>query len=231
MLFQSCVKAFLLTVLLSNSLFGQEIVGPKTAKTSELVTLKVIKFDGDDPKYSCVPENNEYKVYKTLEGETEIVFLTKVPKTYTFVLACSIKQGEGKPNKTILLTHAVEISKASPDTDPDVKPVIVPAKLKDDMKAAYLVSPDADKRAILLKVYQDVLAQSDDFDNYGQAGALLSSLTAKRQANSSTDLRGVKDVVEKYLLGELTNNANGWDKAKFKTAMTNVITVLADLRP
>lgn len=230
MLYKNCVAVLLAIVCFQSATFAQEITGPKAAKTSELITLKVLKFEGDDPKYTCIPENNEYKIYKTLDGETEIVFHTKTAKTYTFVLACSVKQGEGKPNKTILLTHAIEVSKAGNTPDDSVKPIIVPQALKDDMKAAYLVSPDAEKRAILLKIYQDVLAQSADFENFGEAGQLLSSLTAKRQG-STTDLRGVKDVVEKYLLTELTGNSKAWSKTKFDEAFTNVITVMAELRP
>lgn len=232
MLYQSCVSKLsqklltliLLCTLLTSQSFGQEIVGPKTAKTSELVKLKVLKFEGEDPKYTCNPENNDWTLYRTLDGQLEIVFLTKVAKTYTFTLA------NNKDKKTILLTHSVEITKAGPSPDVDPTPVIIPNKLRDDLKAAYLVSPDAEKRTVLLKVYQDVLAQADDIENYGQAGTLLANLCSKRQG-STNDLRAVKDVVEKYFLTELSNDKNSWSKEKFKTAFTNVITVLADLRP
>jgi hypothetical protein len=221
MLYKVCVSLLLLTATLTQA---QEIVGPKSAKTSELVKLKILKFEGDDPKYVCSPENNDWSLYKTLDGQLEIVFHTKVAKAYTFTLA------NNKDKKTILLSHTIEISKAGIDLDDNVKPVVIPAQLRDDMKAAYLVSPDADKRAILLKVYQDTLAQADDFENYGEAASLLSNLTKKRQA-SMEDLRGVKNVVEKYFIKELTNDKNAWNKDKFKITMTNVISVLAELRP
>lgn len=208
-------------LLLPLNAFSQiKIEGDKNATVGYMLKLKLTQLDVTDPQIKCFPDNPDWIATKDFANQAWIIFVPgkkSIPvgqssALYTFVIAGN------KENKTYLETFEVIVR--SDESEPAPSPN--PSELFKDLKAAYLVSPDEEGKAQLIKVYEAFLQDiiNDKFKSFKEAGDSLAEVAPKR-------LQKVKDVVANYFVKNV--GQSGWNKDKLSTAVTEVITALKKL--
>lgn len=223
-------------VLTANSCFGQiKIEGDKTATVGYMVKLK-LTLDVDDPQIKAFPENADWFAGKDLSGQTYIIYVPgrkTVPAGQLSQLVTFVVAGN-KTGKTYLVTQEITVI---PDTDvPVPTPTPTPdesikqTKLYKNQQAAYMVSPDANAKADLIKVYQGFLddIKGDKFKNHGEATDALASVTKKLVDGGSTTrkLGAVRDVDAAYMVSKVGNSRSAWQKDKLAAAVQDIINSL-----
>jgi hypothetical protein len=196
-----------------------KIEGPKEATTGYRVKAK-LTLDVTDPKIDCFPSNDDWYAVQDLSGNKYIDFVPgrkSVPagqksQLYTFVVAGN------KANKTYLELWQVTVT---PDGEVIPPPKPVPpdeqTQLYKDMLAAYKVFPSASGLRFHKEKYKEFLEEVKA-DKYTSASAAGTALAKKFE--SSSDLKGVREVVTDYLQ---KHAGNTWNKQKVIDAMTNIV--------
>lgn len=207
-----------LFIALANFATAQiKFVGETKAKVGELIRLKVPDVKGNDLKIVCVPANDDWEATRNLDNQIVIFLFPKKPGTYTIVLAAN------ESNKTLLGTTSVEFVDAAPQPLPTPIPT---DPLYKSLKAAYLVSPDADAATKLIGVYEGMVASQkrSPFATMQDAWTVLQN-TTKAELNSDSILRSVRDEVANYLQKNV-GTSGPLDGDKFIKAFTAVAETL-----
>lgn len=195
--------SLLLTALISNAQFE----GPKEADKLKLV--KIAFEAADNFQLKCIPENTDWEAAQSLSsyseafgatGKKTIYFVPQKEQLYTFILATV---EDGKPK---LYLHEVKVGQAPPAPTPD--------SIEDEIRAAYLTSPNAEDAK---KLHKALSAWANKIDNgdytieSNQAKADLKKLT-KDTDIADTSLRPFRDKVAE-LLTKATNKRDVLGKA------------------
>lgn len=219
-----------LVVLLafSNPCFAQiKVEGPKEGTVGYRVKAK-LSADVTDMKLKCFPANDDWMGVVDFEGQKWIDFVPgkkllapgEKSKLFTFVVAGN------KANKTYLETWEVVVL-----PDGEVAPVPVPVPTPDsplmkDLKAAYLVFPNAASKAKLITVYEKLAADAPKLTSFKQAADQLSRETPLA---IGMDLQPVRDVVADYLVTNVGRQGSAWNQETLVAALRRVITCLQAL--
>jgi hypothetical protein len=226
------IAVALLLAFSSSGLAQIKVDGPQTGTVGYRVKAK-LTVTADDFKIKCFPSNDDWMGIVDFEGNKWIDFVPgrKIlvdpkapneqvkPKLFTFVVAGN------KGGKTFLETWEVTIS---PDSDVVPVPTPVPGpsnKLAQDLKAAYLVSPNATAKTKLLGVYEKLMndAAADRFTNFKQA---VDQLSTETPLAIGSDLRSVRDVVADYLAANVSQSGSQWDKNRLVNALRLILEAL-----
>ncbi len=228
------VTVSLFALLLSASpLFAQiKMEGPAVGTVGYRVKAK-LTTDCADFQIKCFPPSDDWVGMTDFSGQKWIDFVpgrnilggqaagnSVAPKMFTFVAAGN------KDGKTFLETWSVTISPDDyvpppPPPNPTPEPT---SQIYKDLKAAYLVSPNADAKTKLIAVYQGI--SNTTFKNFKEAADKLSADTP---AAIGSDLRAVRDVVASYLVTNVGRDGTQWDQLRLQTALRQVIDVLKAL--
>lgn len=208
------VKIILTSVvmlLFCSNVWGQKFVGPKKAEPKTLVKLKIEGEVGKDPQIVCIPENEDYEIVKNLKDELVIIFVPQQSKDYTFILASN------KAEKTVLLLHSIIIGTPTPPPDPVNNPYF------NDLKGAYLVSPDKASLNVLIEIYTQV--GTTKFNNGTEASQALKTVTDNRLPKTS--LRTVRDQVATIMAKDVASTTDTfWNQNQFELVFKNIIAAL-----
>jgi hypothetical protein len=197
--FAKSVQAFLLGLMLIGSCFGADpkIVAPsKDGKIGPTMRLKV---EGalTDPKFDCVPVNENWFVVKQLDNTVVILFDPQDEGTYWFILS------DNAGGKTIQSVVKVQIGKPVPPK-PDVPVPDVPVNkgiYTDRLTAPYLVSPNPSAKKELSDIYAAMAINVAQFATNKDANVALATRCSKEFTNG--ELQAVRDEAAKILQEQL----------------------------
>lgn len=201
-----------------------KVEGPKEGTVGYRVKAK-LTVDASDFKLKCFPANDDWMGVVDFEGNKWIDFVpgkkilgpTNQPKLFTFVVAGN------KGGKTFLETWEVTIG---PDGEVVPPPPAPNDQLLKDLKAAYLVFPNADAKTKLIGVYSKLATDAPKFKNFKEAADQLSKETP---AAIGSDLQPVRDVVAEYLVTNVGRQGSAWNQETLVAALRRVITCLQAL--
>lgn len=181
--------------------------GPANVEPGELARISIEGIKGlNDPKITCIPENDSWEAMQKLNGDPVLLLFTKKSGLYTFVVAGN------KDNLTYFATFQVQVGKnpgpLPPGPGPD--PLPIPGKYTEQLRSAYMVSPNNASLSKLIAVYKSVASNAGSVVNYKQMNDALAAAT--KSAIGELDLRGVRDKVADILQADLANrNSQTYD--------------------
>lgn len=190
--------SILLLLLISNRANSQIIIdGPKTAKQKESIALTIKPNGTNDLKINVFPENTSWRLARNYEDPTivEINFTPTQDAVYYFLVSGN-KDQKTEVAKWVVGVGVIPVPVPVPDVIPIPKPAINP--YADKIKAAYLVSPDAENKPKLAKVYQTVADST-----YASWATCHADLVKQiDDANLKDKLQGVKDQAVEFLTAD-----------------------------
>lgn len=184
---------FLLFLMASTAHAQIQVAGPKASKTKEAVAL-TFKTEAKQLKVLVEPENNSWRLGRNYEDPNtiEIYFTPTENQTYTFFIAGNLE------GKTIVGKHTIKIDGSQPQPQPGPQPQPKPDNpYADKIKASYLVSPDAEQLADLIKIYKTIVNS-----NYSSWETCQSDLKERASTNKLTN---VKKQVAEFLTADAKN--------------------------
>lgn len=220
-------KLLLMSVFLGlpSNIFATGLVkmsGPTNVEVGELARISIegIK-DLNDPKITCIPENDSWEAMQKLNGDPVLLLFTKKSGLYTFIVAGN------KDNLTYFATFQVQVGPVTPPGP--VPPVPGPVgKYTEQLRSAYTVSPNNASLSKLIAVYKSMASNSANITNYKQMNDALA--TATKSAIGDLDLRGVRDKVASILQEDLANrNSQTYDSAATKAILEELAKSLTPL--
>lgn len=219
----------LITCFTFSNVQAQEITGPSTGEVRDLITLTLEKLpDGvQDLKIICSEHKlgDGYQVFRGFDGTIMIQVFSKIPQTFTFVVAANKDQKTLVTTKTIIIGTPTPVPPGpgpQPGPDPNPGPTTDLAKR---FLPFYKVSPNDSARLQMAMIYKTMA--TTPYTNYQQAGIDLQ----KRSEPLKEDLKSLRDEIKKYLIEKLgKDTGTQWDQPLFSKTFLEIAQALDQIR-
>jgi hypothetical protein len=193
--------------------------GPKEAKPNKLTKIAVTAKGNDLQIQGFVdgkPTTEDWALLKEPNDQLVILLLTDRPGVYTFVGGVSLE------NRTLLTNHFVQVGQPSPKPP---APTPNNSTLSEKLKAEYQKSPDQNSLGKLLAIFEEVVGKQ--YTNFDQMEKVHTAAVEKFLPGN--ELRGVRDILQSYLLEKLGADPRRTDITKAKEVYTEIISALKGL--
>jgi hypothetical protein len=217
-------------LLLAFQAQAQKFEGPKKAEARTLIELKITGDLGDDPQVMCFPESGNWKLVRAVTTNDLTIMFVPVDSedgtSFDFLFVSA------KEKKVISARHTIVVGGAKPNPKPNPTPdPVKPNRFTDQLKAKYLVSPDAQALDALIGVLMQV--QVTKFNTWTDArNALINAAKRDIDAGGAKKLPGVRDEIAYAILAkEIGDDGDKeWPQEKFASVLTEVIQALKSLK-
>lgn len=235
-----CAFSLIAVLGFTNLATGQNAPVQKVVKAApgdwvRIPVPELTNIDKATAVLGCYPANDNWEVLTKFDGSAILAIQSKEDKVFLFTLAGTSTAADSK-GKLVVLTIILDQTPAKPDPDkpkpkpkPDPTPGPSPASpYADQLKSAYLVSPNADALAKLVNIFSSLVSAIDD-DSINGADKLKAVLVAAAVKElGADDIKLLRSEIAKILLTELPPTAP-WDKAAASKVLGNLLAALKAL--